>query len=506
MQSMVTIIVVLVFSVFTTALATFVWSRNTSYPPARLLVLICINLVILSATSLLRNVINDRSLSILSSKITYSSLGIFNILLLLMLSSLFMPQWWEGQRPIYWIITPNILMIVTMLVDFIGGFGWIIRDYIIQAGHYQAALTPFGQLVLISFIVSWLVHLSVLAVSFIRYRRTRVSIALLMISIVAGAVGGAFFRTQFSSIAQQFSMILQTAPLLMALAYTVFRSELFQTTRVALDFAVKYMSEGIVALKKDSNVVYANPAAQTLGIRLAQPIDASFKELGISDDDRGKLQMYLSSATTQSLQMTLAFGVPISLHEVSVSAVHDQNQSIQGHVMLFRDVTEIERRTALLNVEQKRLTETVAQLRAEQEQRSQLAQTVQQLTFPIIPVMNGVLVLPLIGVIDTHRAEEFAQVLTSSITREQARHVLIDLTGVQLIDQAGVEGVVESINAASLLGARCTLIGVRPEIAQSLVAFDLGVGRLATATTLQEGIAQVLHNAEGKRLKVESRK
>ncbi len=106
----------------------------------------------------------------------------------------------------------------------------------------------------------------------------------------------------------------------------------------------------------------------------------------------------------------------------------------------------------------------------------------------MIPVLEGVLVLPLVGEFDTVRAGEFTATLLQGIERERARLVLIDITGVPLLDTVSAQGLLTGVRAAALLGARCVLVGVRPEIAQALVALGTSLDGLATAANLQQAL------------------
>lgn len=78
--------------------------------------------------------------------------------------------------------------------------------------------------------------------------------------------------------------------------------------------------------------------------------------------------------------------------------------------------------------------------------------------------------------------------LLEGIERRHAHTVLIDLTGLPLLDMAGAQGLLSGISAAALLGARCVLVGVRPEVAQALVALGLSLHELITAATLEQAV------------------
>jgi len=103
-----------------------------------------------------------------------------------------------------------------------------------------------------------------------------------------------------------------------------------------------------------------------------------------------------------------------------------------------------------------------------------------------------VLVLPLIGDIDQERATEFIRVLLEGITHEHARVVLLDLTGVPLLDTSSCAALLHGIQSARLLGARCTLVGIRPEIAQTLITLGIEFHDVSIAASLQQAISDQL--------------
>jgi rsbT co-antagonist protein RsbR len=107
----------------------------------------------------------------------------------------------------------------------------------------------------------------------------------------------------------------------------------------------------------------------------------------------------------------------------------DAQQRTQGMLVFGRDISEIVQRTSQIEQERSHLNELVQQLETREQERDQFAATVQGLSLPIIPLEDGVLVLPLIGDFDHARQEELLAVLLPQIERSRARMVLIDLTG-----------------------------------------------------------------------------
>jgi len=128
----------------------------------------------------------------------------------------------------------------------------------------------------------------------------------------------------------------------------------------------------------------------------------------------------------------------------------------------------------------------------QQEQQDQLRSTIRELSTPIIPVYEGILVLPLVGSIDSRRAAEVTERLLEEIAAQQAEIVIIDITGVSLIDTSTANHLLMTTRAASLLGSKVVLVGMGAEIAQTIVHLGVELHGLVTLADLQAGIAYAL--------------
>ncbi|WP_437904966.1 substrate-binding domain-containing protein [Sorangium sp. So ce327] len=111
-----------------------------------------------------------------------------------------------------------------------------------------------------------------------------------------------------------------------------------------------------------------------------------------------------------------------------------------------------------------------------------LSETVRELGCPLIPLLPGVLLVPLIGAIDRDRALQVLTAVVEGVGRHEARFVLLDITGVPAVDAQVAHALGQTSRAVALLGARLFLVGVRPELARSLV--DVELGSLATYSSL----------------------
>jgi rsbT co-antagonist protein RsbR len=117
---------------------------------------------------------------------------------------------------------------------------------------------------------------------------------------------------------------------------------------------------------------------------------------------------------------------------------------------------------------------------------------VKQLSAPILPIYAGVLLLPLVGLIDAQRAEQIMESLLSAIERVRASVVIMDITGVPAIDASVAGFLTQASRAAGLLGARVVFVGIGPAIAQTMVAGAFDLGSAITLANLQAGLDYAL--------------
>jgi rsbT co-antagonist protein RsbR len=111
------------------------------------------------------------------------------------------------------------------------------------------------------------------------------------------------------------------------------------------------------------------------------------------------------------------------------------------------------------------------------------------LASPVIPITDDILVMPLIGVLDSQRMDQIMGVLLQEVGRRQVKTAIIDITGVATVDSAVADMLVRMSKAVRLLGARVVLTGIRPEVAEVLAALDVSLDGIVTHGTLQAGIA-----------------
>jgi rsbT co-antagonist protein RsbR len=117
-------------------------------------------------------------------------------------------------------------------------------------------------------------------------------------------------------------------------------------------------------------------------------------------------------------------------------------------------------------------------------------EAIRELSTPVLQVRERLLILPIIGLIDPQRARQLTEQLLRGIRTNRAKVVVIDITGVAALDASIANHLVQTVDAARLLGATVIVTGLSPEIAQTLVNIGVDLGRMSTVGDLQGGIEE----------------
>ncbi|MCR6483185.1 STAS domain-containing protein [Amycolatopsis sp. OK19-0408] len=134
--------------------------------------------------------------------------------------------------------------------------------------------------------------------------------------------------------------------------------------------------------------------------------------------------------------------------------------------------------------------ETYAAAREEiiKEQSEQLL----ELTTPVVKLWEGVLAVPLVGTLDSARTQVVMEKLLESLVETSSQHAIIDITGVLAVDTQVAQHLLKTVVAARLMGAECTISGIRPQIAQTIVALGIEFGDITTKATLADALRHAL--------------
>jgi anti-anti-sigma factor len=141
---------------------------------------------------------------------------------------------------------------------------------------------------------------------------------------------------------------------------------------------------------------------------------------------------------------------------------------------------------------EERVAERTSDLRQALEQVQRGAETIQQMSVPVVPVADGVLALPLVGALDSQRAALLTERLLEAIHRDRARTILIDITGVSVVDTQVAAALLRAAQAVRMLGAEPVLVGIRAEVAQTVVGLGLDLSHITSRRDLRSGLAYAL--------------
>ncbi len=118
----------------------------------------------------------------------------------------------------------------------------------------------------------------------------------------------------------------------------------------------------------------------------------------------------------------------------------------------------------------------------------QQQEAIKELPTPVLQVRDQLLILPIIGVIDTYRARQLTEQLLRAIRARRAKVVVMDITGVPAVDSKIAGHIVQTVDASRLMGATVVVTGISPEIAQTLVTLGVDIAKMNTVGDLQGGI------------------
>ncbi|WP_437302902.1 PAS domain-containing protein [Sorangium sp. So ce388] len=230
----------------------------------------------------------------------------------------------------------------------------------------------------------------------------------------------------------------------------------------------------------DGRCVFANRALlESVGMTLEQlrgktPFDIYPRELAekYRQDDAHLLK------TGQAFETIEEHRVPATGETIYVKVIKAPVRDLRGEIVgihgIFWDVT----------------SEHVA--RQLSDEREAHAAAVRELSTPLIPIADKVVVMPLIGTIDSTRANQVLETLLDGVVARQASVAILDITGVRDVDSSVADSLVRAARAVGLVGAKVVLTGIKPSVAQTLVDLGVDLGSIVTSGTLQSGIRYAL--------------
>jgi len=167
-------------------------------------------------------------------------------------------------------------------------------------------------------------------------------------------------------------------------------------------------------------------------------------------------------------------GVNLMLEDIARLRLQDAERNRQLEEML-----------ALTQAQARKLEEALDTIRNQQE-------SIAELSTPILQLWDDVLAMPIIGVVDTRRSLDIMEKLLAEVSARQSRFVILDITGVEVVDTKTADHFIKVTLAARLLGASCIVSGIRPAVAQTLVEIGVDMSSLSTVSTMRDALRECL--------------
>ena len=236
-------------------------------------------------------------------------------------------------------------------------------------------------------------------------------------------------------------------------------------------------------------------------IRDAKLLTTMSKE-EISSEAASVYDNYVEALETGSVETLQAYARELSERIIPRGV---ETHEVLGIVLLLRDVLarslfqkyhdDFELLDRMLDVYEpaaNRIANTVGVSFVEQRERviRQQQKAIRELSTPVLQVRERLLILPIIGVIDSQRAPQLTEQLLHGIRNNRAKVVVVDVTGVPAIDSAVANHLVQAVEASRLMGASVIITGLSAEIAQTLVTIGVDLSKMNAVVDLQGGIEE----------------
>ena len=274
-----------------------------------------------------------------------------------------------------------------------------------------------------------------------------------------------------------------------------FAQNITQARKAALADAAKLeaikRSMGVIEFQLDGTIISANPAFLKLMGYTEGEVAGQHHRVFLTPQERVSAEyasfwQELASGKVKSGQFhRLAKGGKSIWLEANYNPVFDLEGRVERVVKFAIDITD--------KVESARATEiALKQVRDAELIREELNLALEEMSTPVMPIWDGILLLPLIGVVDSARTDKVVNKTLERINETRSKVFLLDISGVPAMDTAVANQLLKISKATQLMGCETVISGLSPAIARTMVELGVEVGEVRTTATLQQAFAIAL--------------
>jgi len=255
----------------------------------------------------------------------------------------------------------------------------------------------------------------------------------------------------------------------------------------------------LVTISTDGKIMDVNKATELVtGVSREQLIGSDFSEYFTEPQKaREGYQEVFSKGFVKDYPLAIRHSSG-RVTEVLYNASVYKNEAgeVQGVFAAARDITELKRAEEQLRKAHQelevRVQERTAELTKAMELLKEQQKAFMEVSVPVVKVWNRILLVPLIGVFDSQRAELLMEMLLTELENTQAKVAILDVSGIPIVDSLVAKHLIRTVSAVKLMGAECIVTGIRSRISQTIVQLGIDLSGITTRTALAEGLKVAL--------------